>query len=100
MPDASPEPFAFSLESEMWRINHERCGLFFGPAAAILQIAHPRIAQGVADHSEFETDTLGRLRRTLAATNRIAFGTLAEAEQTRERLRAIHGQVKGEISEG
>ena len=48
MPDASPEPFAFSLESEMWRINHERCGLFFGPAAAILQIAHPRIAQGVA----------------------------------------------------
>lgn len=84
----------------MWRINHERCGLFYGPAAAILQIAHPRIAQGVADHSEFETDTLGRLRRTLAATNRIAFGTLAEAEQTREKLSQVHGQVRGEIPEG
>jgi hypothetical protein len=38
------EPFLFAPESEMWRINRERCGLIYGPAAAILQIAHPRIA--------------------------------------------------------
>jgi hypothetical protein len=40
-------PFLFAPESEMWRINRERCGLICGPAAAILQIAHPRIAQAM-----------------------------------------------------
>lgn len=43
------DPFLWTPESEMWRINRERCGLLFGPAAAILQVAHPRIAQGVFD---------------------------------------------------
>lgn len=84
----------------MWRVNHQKCGLFYGPAAAILQIAHPRIAQGVADHSNFEYDTLGRLNRTLAATNRIAFGTIEEAEAIREKLRNLHRGVKGEVSSG
>ncbi len=84
----------------MWQINHQKCGLFFGPAAAILQIAHPRIAQGVAEHSDFRNDTMGRLRRTLSATNGIAFGTVAEAEQIKERLHKVHGQVRGETADG
>lgn len=84
----------------MWKINHERCGLLFGPAAAILQIAHPRIAQGVAEHSNFESDAVGRLRRTLASTNRIAFGTKAEAEATKARLQALHSNVRGETEDG
>lgn len=98
MPD--PSPYLFALDSEMWQINHQRCGLTFGPAAAILQIAHPRIAQGVAQHSDFRNDTLGRLRRTLAATNGIAFGTVAEAEKIQQHLHHVHGQVRGRISEG
>jgi len=93
-------PYVFDLDSEMWRINHQRCGLFFGPAAAILQIAHPRIAQGVAEHSDFRNDTLGRLRRTLSSTNGIAFGTLAEAEAIRDRLHHVHGQVRGDTVAG
>lgn len=84
----------------MWRINHQKCGLLFGPAAAILQIAHPRIAQGVADHSDFSSDSLGRLKRTLQGTNRIAFGTREEALAMKARLQAVHGQVKGNVSEG
>lgn len=84
----------------MWRINHQRCGLLFGPAAAILQIAHPRIAQGVAEHSDFRNDTLGRLRRTLSSTNGIAFGTMAEAAAIQQRLRRVHGRVGGETATG
>lgn len=98
MPDTSP--FLFDLDSEMWQINHQRCGLIFGPAAAILQIAHPRIAQGVAEHSDFRNDTLGRLRRTLAATNGIAFGTVAAAEKIQQHLHHVHSQVRGNISDG
>ncbi len=96
----SPERFFFSLDSEMWRINHQKWGLIFGPAAAILQVAHPRIAQGVADHSTFPADSLGRLKRTLVATNTIAFGTAAEAEAMRRRLDRVHRGVNGEVSAG
>lgn len=97
-PDIGSDPFLFGPGSEMWRINRERCGLIYGPAAAILQIAHPRIAQGVHDHSDFRTDTLGRLRRTLRGTNRIAFGRLSEAEAMRQRLAAVHRSVVGTVS--
>ncbi|MEM8952646.1 MAG: oxygenase MpaB family protein [Verrucomicrobiota bacterium] len=94
------DEFLFRPDSEMWRVNRERCGLIYGPAAAILQIAHPRIAQGVYDHSDFRGDTLGRLQRTLRGTNGIAFGRISEAEAMKARLSAVHGEVRGEVLEG
>jgi uncharacterized protein (DUF2236 family) len=94
------DPFLFAPESEMWRVNRERCGLIYGPAAAILQIAHPRIAQGVRDHSNFRTDIMGRLHRTLKSTNRIAFGRVSEAEEMKTRLAAVHRRVRGVVSSG
>jgi uncharacterized protein (DUF2236 family) len=94
------DPFVFGPESEMWRINRERCGLIYGPAAAVLQLAHPRIAQGVYDHSAFRADTVGRLRRTLESTNRIAFGRVSEAEIVRRRLATVHGKVRGTAAPG
>jgi uncharacterized protein (DUF2236 family) len=92
------DPFVFGPESELWRINRQRCGLIYGPAAAVLQIAHPRIAQGVYDHSNFQTDTMGRLRRTLQGTNRIAFGRVSEAEAMKTHLAAVHGDIRGTAS--
>jgi hypothetical protein len=94
------DPYLFAPESEMWRVNRERCGLIYGPAAAILQIAHPRIAQGVRDHSNFRTDIMGRLHRTLKSTNRIAFGRVSEAEEMKTRLAAVHRRVRGTVSPG
>lgn len=94
------DEFVFSPESEIWRVNRYANGLLFGPAAVLLQVAHPRVAQGVADHSDFRDDAMGRLRRTLSTVNRIAFGTMKGAEAMRARLSAVHGGVKGEISEG
>ncbi len=98
--DTPDHDFVFPLDSEMWKINHQKCGLWFGPAAAILQIAHPRIAQGVADHSHFQSDSIGRLRRTLKATDSIAFGTRTAALQTQQRIVDVHKTVKGKTSDG
>jgi uncharacterized protein (DUF2236 family) len=94
------DPFLFAPESEMWRVNRERCGLIYGPAAAILQLAHPRIAQGVYDHSNFRDDTLGRLRRTLSSTNQIAFGRISQAKAVSERVAARHDIVRGAVFAG
>ncbi len=98
--NASCDPFVFGPHTEMWRINRERTGLIYGPAAAVLQVAHPRIAQGVHDHSRFQTDSLGRLHRTLAATNAIAFGSMTEAVSMKERLAAAHERVRGRTKPG
>ena len=92
--------WVFSRDSEVWRVNRHANGLLFGPAAVLLQVAHPRVAQGVADHSDFREDALGRLRRTLSTVNRITFGTVAEAEEMRVRMNEVHGRVKGEVSQG
>ena len=51
--------------SVMWRINREAVLLGAGPAALLLQMAHPLVAEGVAQHSDFQGDPFGRLRRTL-----------------------------------
>ena len=55
--------------------------------------------KGVADHSDFREDALGRLRRTLSTVNQIAFGTKEAAEKMRARLRVVHGGVNGAISD-
>jgi ER-bound oxygenase mpaB/B'/Rubber oxygenase, catalytic domain len=48
----------------------------------------------------FETDTMGRLHRTLEGTNRIAFGRASEAEAIKARPTAVHGKVWGTVSPG
>lgn len=99
-PNPDGDCFVFEKTSAIWRVNCHACGLIYGPAAAILQVAHPRIAQGVADHSDFRNDALGRLQRTLSSVNRIAFGTLAEARAMQTKLAHIHGTVRGSTSDG
>lgn len=99
-PTIIPDPYLFSPQSEMWRVNRACTGLVFGPAAVLLQVAHPRVAQGVADHSDFRNDAMGRLRRTLSTVNQIAFGTLVEAEQMRVHMAGVHGRVNGKASAG
>lgn len=86
----------FPPDSAMWRLNREHFVLFGGSSAAILQAAHPMVAMGVAAHSEFRKDALGRLRRTLDAVYEIAFGTKEEAEQMMRKVRAAHARVKGD----
>lgn len=85
----------FGSESAMWRINKERFVLIGGPAAAILQAAHPTVAFGVAAHSRFRDDILDRLGRTLAAVYTVAFGTREEVRCMAGRVRAVHEQVAG-----
>lgn len=86
----------FPPDSAMWRLNREHFVLLGGSAAAILQAAHPMVALGVARHSQFRDDTLGRLRRTLDAVYAIAFGTKENVEQVMRTVRAAHARVNGD----
>lgn len=88
----------FAPESAMWKIVRHRSILLHGPAAAVLQIAHPRVGLGVMEHSRFADAPLGRLERTLEAVNTIAFGTREEAEAAARRVARRHRTVTGDAA--
>jgi uncharacterized protein (DUF2236 family) len=81
----------------MWRLNREAVLLGAGPAALLLQIAHPLVAEGVAQHSRFESDPFGRLRGTIATTMDLVFGDGNGAESAVRRLNGVHATVRGEV---
>jgi uncharacterized protein (DUF2236 family) len=93
------EPF-FGPASLTRRINRESVLLLGGPRALLLQLAHPLVAQGVADHSGFLGDPLGRLRRTLDAMLGIAFGDHGAASRIAAQICQTHDRVHGRLQEG
>jgi uncharacterized protein (DUF2236 family) len=90
----------FPADSMMRRINRESVLLLGGPAALLMQLAHPLVAAGVAAHSEFHKDPIGRLKRTLDAMLTIVFGTEDEARRTAAAVRRIHDGVRGTSPDG
>jgi uncharacterized protein (DUF2236 family) len=85
--------------SHMWRINREAVLLGAGPAALLLQIAHPLIAEGVAQHSDFERDPFARLRSTLRTTMDMVFGDGPTASRALGRLNGVHATVRGDVTD-
>ncbi len=83
-----------------WRVNREAAVLAGGGRALLLQVAHPLVAAGVAQHSSYQADPWGRLIRTLEITYAIVFGTPEESARAAERLRRRHDHVKGVSGEG
>jgi uncharacterized protein (DUF2236 family) len=89
----------FGPDSVTWRVNREGALLLGGGRALILQVAHPLVAAGVAEHSNYREDPWGRLYRTLDVTTRIVFGSTETAEEAAERLWNVHGRVRGVTTE-
>lgn len=93
------DPGLFGPGSAAWRIDGEVLLLAGGSCALLMQLAHPAVAAGVAQHSDFRADPFARLRRTLTATYAVAFGTTPRAERALRRMNAIHGAVRGVVPE-
>lgn len=89
----------FGPESITWRVGREAVLLLGGGRALLMQVAHPLVAAGVADHSDFRADPLGRLRRTLDAVLTVAFGSSSEARAAARRVQRIHDGVRGSLAE-
>ena len=85
----------FTPDSMMWKINRERVVLLGGASAAVLQVAHPQVAMGVAAHSKFRNDSTARLRRTLDAVYAVAFGSAEEVDRVRGAVARAHAPVQG-----
>jgi uncharacterized protein (DUF2236 family) len=89
----------FGPGSLTWRVNREGVLLLGGGAALVLQVAHPLVAAGVAEHSNYREDPWGRLYRTLDLTTKIVFGSTEVAEEAAARIRHVHERVHGTTRE-
>ncbi len=83
-----------------WRVNGEAVLLLGGARALILQVAHPKVAAGVAGFSDYRRDPWGRLYRTLDVTLKIAFGDPEASRAASDRLRRVHQRVEGADDRG
>jgi uncharacterized protein (DUF2236 family) len=77
------------------QVNRERVLLVGGQRALVMQLAHPLVAAGVAEHSDFPARVLERLRRTLDLSLALIYGTESEAEAASAGIRAVHERVIG-----
>ena len=86
----------FAADSAIRRVDGEAVLLLGGGRALLMQLAHPFVAQGVADHSGFEADPFARLRGTLNAMTTIVYGTQEQATRVAAEVKAVHRRVRGE----
>jgi uncharacterized protein (DUF2236 family) len=84
------------------RVNAERLALLGWSRAILLQLAHPLVAAGVADHSTFREGRLmaaRRLHHTVGSMLSLTFGSEAERAATLELINGIHRRVNGVLRE-
>jgi uncharacterized protein (DUF2236 family) len=83
-----------------WAIAGERLALLAWPRAVLLQLAHPLVAAGVAQHSGFRSSPLApfvRLHATVATMRQLTFGSDEEAAAAVQRILGIHDRVNGTL---
>jgi uncharacterized protein (DUF2236 family) len=74
--------------------------LIGGVSALLLQTLHPLAMAGVAEHSSYQEDPLGRLRRTASFVGTTTFGTVADAEAAIDQVHRVHRRVRGIAPDG
>jgi uncharacterized protein (DUF2236 family) len=90
------DPGLFGPDSEAWRLDREAMLLLgAGPRALLLQIAHPSVAAGVAEHSNFREDPWRRLDGTLRSFLTIIYGSTSAARAEIRRLNELHRGIVG-----
>jgi uncharacterized protein (DUF2236 family) len=77
------------------RVNRENVLLLGGGRALLMQLAHPKVAAGVDEHSDFRTQPVHRLRRTVRMTMAIVFGDQKTAMAAARAVNQTHARVRG-----
>jgi uncharacterized protein (DUF2236 family) len=90
------DPGLFGPGSVTWRVIGDVSTFVGGIRALLVQAAHQEVAAGVADHSRYQEDPLGRLSRTSAYVTATAFGAMPEVDEAVRIVRRAHRPVVGE----
>ena len=85
----------FGPDSAVWQVHGCIATLVGGIRALLMQAAHPAALTGVAEHSAYDTDPLGRLERTTRWLTITSFGSTEAIEIEARRVREMHKRVSG-----
>jgi uncharacterized protein (DUF2236 family) len=89
----------FGPDSAVWQVHGCIATLVGGIRALLMQAAHPAALTGVAEHSAYDTDPLGRLERTTRWLTITSFGSTEAIELEARRVREMHKRVNGTFKE-
>jgi uncharacterized protein (DUF2236 family) len=85
----------FGPDSVAWRLHADPAMLAGGMRALLVQALEPRAMAGVEQHSAYQDDPWGRLRRTTGFVYLTTYGDTATAERAAARVRRVHEHVHG-----
>jgi uncharacterized protein (DUF2236 family) len=98
--DFPGDPGLFGPDSISWEVMADASGFIGGIRALLIQAAHPEVVAGVADHSHYRADPLGRLSRTSAYVVATSYGAMPEVEAAIATVRRAHRRIKGRSHRG
>jgi uncharacterized protein (DUF2236 family) len=95
------DPGLFGPDSMVWRVHGDLPAMLVGGFTALIaQTLHPLAMAGVAGHSNYRADPLGRLRRTARFVAGTSYGPMPFVDSLVTRVRAVHGTVRGTAVDG
>ncbi len=90
------EPGLFLPTDAPWIVHADFATLVGGIRALLMQALHPGSLAGVAQHSRYEQDPLGRLSGTIRWLTITTFGSITAIQNEAGRVNRMHTRVVGE----
>ena len=101
MVGSTPQTLPLGRDSVTYRLSMEPFNVVVGgPRALLLQVMHPAVGAGVAQHSDYERDPWSRLLRTLTTMTQLAMGRPEVSQQMSRLLRRSHAAINGTQEDG
>ena len=98
--DYPGDPGLFGPGSMTWPVAGDTAVFVGGIRALLVQAAHAEVAAGVAQHSRYREDPLGRQTRTAAYVTATSFGAMTEVSRAVTIVRSRHRPVAGHSDRG
>ena len=89
----------FRPDGSVWKVHGSLATLVGGVRALLLQAAHPAPLAGVAQHSRYESDPMGRLAGTTRWLTITTFGSTEIIEREAKRVNSMHSKVSGQYTD-
>ncbi|MEO0025124.1 MAG: hypothetical protein RL196_1565 [Actinomycetota bacterium] len=83
-----------------WLVHNDMATLVGGIRALLLQALHPGSLAGVAQHSRYKEDALGRLAGTIRWLTVTTYGSTAAVAGEASRVNRLHDRVNGDYTSG
>ena len=85
----------------VWQVHSDFTAMLLGGVIALyLQMLQPQVLAGVWDHSNFQKDLSGRLKRTAQFVSAVSFGPTDQALQLIDKVVLIHKSIAGVTEQG